>query len=166
MVKEASESKRLNEKLARYLLNSRHALDHRLAVVSALGWDINGQRNAKIFSDMALNESRTWFYSRNWKQLPPDQLIILAYLGALDDYFDTKDELKQARMAQEKDPNNASIAVIGALIEGQGILELKDTQEWKRVWTIAKPALEKRDPPRLRPKALLIIRKYMLLYRE
>jgi hypothetical protein len=166
VVQEAARTKKLSPELSRYLLDSRNPLDHRLALVSALGWDFDGQDNADRFSKVLFGAEQAWFYPKGWQQLSADHLIILAYLTALDDYFDVAQAHEQARLARKKDTDNASIAVIASLIEGQSFLKSRDSVQMKGVWTVTKPALEMTAPPKLRPEALKIIRDYVVLYEE
>ena len=165
-VKQALKEKKLTPKLARYLKDSSQSLDKRLAVVSALGWRFEGQNNAQEFSRAVLGTGDTWFFPNTWEGMSADHLIILAYLQALDDYFDVKDEYEMAAQARRAAPENSALSVIASLIEAQNIMEMKDTEQWPRVWAVAKPTLEMRSKPRFRDEALAIIKKYMIIYED
>jgi hypothetical protein len=162
-VRRAAETGTLDEGTARYLLDENNSLDERLAVCNALGWKFSGQNNgAKFLQRLGLTDD-TWFMPVSWRELPADRLIILAYLNSLDDYFDVKAELEQARVALNKDPENAAILVITALIEGQVVMD--NPKNWHLVWNSAIGPLESEGPDKLRPEARKIIEDYLRLYK-
>lgn len=123
-----------NNEVLECLVNSNYTLDLRLAVVNALGWNINNQSNGALFLD---------YYREKYGEpsdvtsMPGETLCVLAYLLALDNYFDVDVALDVAALALEKSPRSRGVAMIHSLIKAQKLMD----DDWSKIYpTVSKVA--------------------------
>lgn len=109
----------LTNELIEYLLDKENPIDIKMALINELGWDIDGKNNAEIFLEyLKINnyyESEKDFLE-NGKGY---ELLSMAYLKALDDYFDVRKALGYAEKAILKKPDSYTFNIIKGLIEAQ-----------------------------------------------
>ena len=104
----------ITPKLMKYLSHPKKPIALKLALINALGWDVDGQHNAGIF----------YAYLKNKKKLNTlenhnaDLQICYAYLKAMDDYFDVEEALEYANRARSKSSSYA-VHLVASLIEAQ-----------------------------------------------
>ncbi|XEC95911.1 stalk domain-containing protein [Paenibacillus tarimensis] len=160
IVKEAADSGTVTESIAQYLDKEEHPIDVKAAVVNALGWSFNGKTNADKYVRLSFGMVRK---DLELAELRGDQLLVLGYLLAMDDYFDTGDAEKVLLQAKDRMPDSFTAAMIHAIVAAQG------KTDWQDVW---RPAARVAFDPRLtsamdmRPEAAKIIIDYMVLYSE
>lgn len=124
----------MTPQVTKFLCDSTAVLELRLAVVNSLGWNIEGQSNYYT----ALDEIRNSVY--NWTDDEPvvldlcsaDQVCVLAYLKAMDDYFDVTDALRMARKAMARKPESHAVAMTCALIKAQVLLD----EDWCELYRV------------------------------
>ncbi|WP_020534996.1 hypothetical protein [Lewinella cohaerens] len=110
---------KLTDELMDYIVDSENDIDIRIAIVNALSWGHEGIENAEIF--LAYLEGIGMFtdYDDFTSNAPWDLLICMAYLDALDDYFNVRSAMSLARKARSKNSNSYTVSIICALIEAQ-----------------------------------------------
>lgn len=129
IVNEALASKgKLTNELMLYLSDRAYPIDIKVAVVNALGWNFNGQNNYEAYLNfvemrMGVNRTAEDFY----KDIDGDELLCLAYLKAMDNYFDVADakvlsELAVAHSRRTRSSYTFRLldALIGAQMEMRG----------------------------------------------
>ncbi len=161
MVKKAKLAGIIDQEIADYLTNDKVTLDVKAAVINALGWALNGKKNAPGFAQLAFHMPMAQL---NLDKLDASALFCLGYLQALDDYFDAKKALPYLNRAKAAKPKSQTIAVIHALVTAQ--TRMDDISNWEGMgrdtMLALVPSAFPEDP--LRPAAIEIIRDYMALY--
>ena len=112
----------LNDELSDFLQQKDQKLEIKIAIVNALGWKLAGKNNATFFLNDIIKKrtyaSETDFLSRGTKE----ELIVYAYLMAMDNYHDVTPVLKICKAADFKNSNSRCIRIINGLIEAQSVL--------------------------------------------
>jgi hypothetical protein len=119
VIEAASTKGILTNSLVTYLTNDENPIDVKIAIINTLGWDIKGKSNAKIFIEYCSKKYNSKNYQQLTKELNASELICLAYIKSLDDYFNVKEANKLALLAIEKSPNSYTIRIIQSLINAQ-----------------------------------------------
>lgn len=104
----------ITPKLMKYLSNPKKPIALKLALINALGWDVDGQNNAALFYDYLIARKKQNELANDNAELQ----ICYAYLKAMDDYFEVEEALEYANRARS---NSSSYAVhlVASLIEAQ-----------------------------------------------
>jgi hypothetical protein len=120
IIEEASKCNgKLTDKLINYLADPIQPIDIKMALMNSLGWDIKGKTNATTFIKY-LQEKRGYSSIKDLKEKSSaDELISIAYLKAMDGYFDVKDALEYSNLAISKAKKSYTILLINALIYSQ-----------------------------------------------
>jgi len=153
----------LDPKLAAVLSDPRLPVAAKAAICNALGWHIDGKHNAGLF--------RCWLAVKygimpdrlDTGTLAADELFVLGYLTALDDYFHPAAALPLLTEARRRLPDSLTVALVASLAESQ--LDL-DENRWDAIWPRTDRIL--RDPALrqdLHPAAVGAFVDYLLLYR-
>jgi hypothetical protein len=132
LVKQAKEAKgKLSKEMLTYLAEDGNKLDVKLAIINAVGWNVNGLSNSKKFLTYVMNKKKykvefvgpeTTF---KWNATA-DELICYAYLKALDNYFNVVEASNVAGLALKKKPSSFSVNMIHSLIKSQGLTSLSE----------------------------------------
>ncbi len=78
-----------------YLSDRTFPIDVKVAVVNALGWNFNGQHNYDAYLNfLQMRTGQTVEEDDFYINLDADELLCLAYLKAMDNYFDVTDAKK------------------------------------------------------------------------
>ncbi len=153
----------LTPALAEYLADPLVPIDARAAACNALGWDIDGKYNAELFRGWLALRYGVRHTAVGPDLLTADELFVLGYLTALDDYFHPEQALPYLQAAQQRNPSSLTVALITLLAEAQADL---GSNRSARIWPRTEALL--RDPSLrrgLRPAALTAIVNYLVLYR-
>ena len=134
IVQLASEANgKLTVELMNYLSEAENPIELKIAVINKLGWDTNGKRNSSIFFQY-LKEKYGYKTNRKFiRKASGDLLICMAYLKAMDNYFDVEDAIAYARKAKLKNKKSYTTHIIAALIEAQKVMN----SDWCEVYTLA-----------------------------
>lgn len=118
---------RLTHDMILYLANNTNALDIKIAIINALGWNHKGRGNSSSYLNYVVKTKKykgeaksiifKWFATSN-------ELICYAYLLSLDNYFDVVYANEIAQLALKKSPNNYAVNMIACLIKSQGLFLL------------------------------------------
>lgn len=165
VIKAGKTSGILTNEIMEYLISENNPVDVKMAVINKLGWDSDGKYNSTLFFNFLQKK-------RGYKDRPDlmengsyHELLCLAYLRAMDNYFDPGWADEMALMALLKDPDNCfACRIISALIVAQ--IKLADS-DWCGVYNttdqVKNNTILKRDMKR---KAVKIIFRYMDQYKE
>ena len=124
VVNEALAAKgKLTNSLMIYLSDKAYPIDVKMAVVNALGWNFNGQKNYDKyinFVEMRLGLQRT--DEAFMRKIDGDELLCLAYLKAMDNYFEVEEAKAISEAAVDhsiRTRNSYTFRLIDALIGAQ-----------------------------------------------
>ena len=125
MIQQALKSKgRLTHDMVFYLANDTNALDIKIAIINALGWNHKGRGNSSSYLNYVVKTKK---YKGEAKSITfkwfatSDELICYAYLLSLDNYFDVVYANEIAQLALKKSPNSYAVNMIANLIKAQGL---------------------------------------------
>lgn len=139
-----------------FLADATKPIDQKVALCSALGWQMKGK--AKRFSDY-LSKRPGW----DSKKMSGDEMLVLSYLTALDDYNNMDLPLALASKALAKNKQSYTFRMIHALILAQKQFD----SNWCKVFTtVAAVERSKGLWQDLRDQAVNIIFDYINLYQE
>jgi hypothetical protein len=121
----------LTEELAAYLADARQPIDVKMAVINRLSWSFDGKANAAVFRQYLLGHG--YKSDKDFKKRgKAHEFIAMAYLRALDNYFDVQEAIDWADLALKKDSKSYTVQLIAALIKAQ---QAMDT-DWCRVYRL------------------------------
>ena len=154
----------LTPSLSGYLADETNPIDVRMAVINRIGWNTDGTVNDSIFLEY-LKETRGY---RDLQDLmdngTADELLSMAYLKAMANYFDVTLATEIAEKAVSKNPGSFTFNIILALIKAQTKLTEFD---WCEVYNLTNRVRENRSLMMdMKPEAAEIIFKYMDQYQE
>jgi len=153
----------LTNELIEYLLNEKNPIANKIALINELGWDIDGKNNAAIFLDYLIQkqgyEDQEDFLN-NGKDF---EILSMAYLKALDDYFNVSEALIYAERALSKNSKSYTYNIITALIEAQ----IATRGDWCKVYKLTDQVRTKTSlETDMRDEAVTIIFDYMDSYKK
>jgi len=153
----------LTNELIEYLLNEKNPIANKIALINELGWDIDGKNNAAIFLDYLIQkqgyEDQEDFLN-NGKDF---EILSMAYLKALDDYFNVSEALIYAERALSKNSESYTYNIITALIEAQ----IATRGDWCKVYKLTDQVRTKTSlETDMRDEAVTIIFDYMDSYKK
>jgi hypothetical protein len=123
----------LTEELMMYLIDSLNPIEIKIALINKLGWDMKGKNNSTIF----YNYFETKYNYKNIDEFVNNSsstnIICMAYLKALDNYFGVDDAISYAKKARLKNDKSYTINIVLALIEAQKLMN----SNWCLVYRIA-----------------------------
>jgi hypothetical protein len=123
----------LNEKLITYLADNNNPIDVKTALINRLGWNIKGKSNATVFIKFLKAKYKYKNEEALKNGLSSSDLICVAYLKAMDNYFDVKGALVYATLALTKEPKSYTINIIESLIASQAFVMKNYCQVFKIV---------------------------------
>lgn len=153
----------LTEELMLYLTNENKPIDLKLAVINQLGWQLEGYENAASFKTYLLQSGQFKSEKELLKKGSDEILICLAYLMAMDNYFDVSAAISVAELAIDGEQNHFSIHMIYALIKAQKTLD----SNWCEVYRISDGVFSNSKLIMdMKSDASYVIFDYMYLYKE
>ena len=154
----------LTVELLQYLSDEHRPADIKMAVINCLGWGHKGEKNYYLFYDYLLKNKR---YENKEDLLDNGkdyELLCLAYLKAMDNYFEVREALQLAKNALSKNPGSCTFNILTALIEAQ---IMSGTLDWCEVFNITKRVRDDKSlSADMDPKAITIIFEYMDGYKD
>ncbi len=150
--------------LISYLADESNPADVRMAVINRLGWNTEGTANDSIFLEY-LKEARGY---KDIHDLMDNgtagELLTMAYLTAMADYFDVTLATEIAEKAVSKNPGSFTFNIICALIKAQTKLTEFD---WCEVYNLTNRVRENSSLVQdMKPEAMAKIFEYMDQYQE
>lgn len=154
LVEQAARTHVLNKEMAAFLSNPKTSIDQKAALINALGWNFDGQKNAAAF--------RAWL---GRKSPTADEQFCLGYLTAMDSYQHASKGLPMLEKAAAAKPKSYTVALILALVKAQGLVD--NPKKWGEIWTsidlVNKNSKLEMD---MRPEARDIVMEYMSGYKQ
>lgn len=163
IIKQAAKAKGiLTEKLIVYLLG-KHPIDVKIALINELSWDINNKTNSIIFFTY-LKEHKKYTDGEDFlAKASADEILCMAYLLVLDNYFEVDEAAEFAEIALSKNPKSYTFQIITALIKAQQAM----SGNWCEVFTLTDNVRKNENLKKdMKPEAIAIIFEYMDIYKE
>jgi hypothetical protein len=166
IVAKAAKSKgKISKEMLGYLADESNPIEIKLALINQLGWSIKGQNNGKRYFNY-LTKTRNYKNEGDLlENCNGDEMISLAYLYAMDNYFNVSEAENYAGIAIFKSPGNYSAHIIRALISAQHKLNVG---QWCKAYNLTDRV--RKDPEILykdvRQDAIDIIFEYMDIYKK
>jgi len=151
----------LTPELADFLISDKNEISIKMAVINCLSWDINGKTNSEYFLNYLIDK-KIYLNKKEFKSKgDADHLLCMAYLKAMDDYFELKEALVWANLAIKKNSTSYTFAIIHGLIAAQA--EFGD--DWCKVYMYThKVRINDNLKKDMREDAIEIIFEYMDMY--
>lgn len=152
----------LTIELMDYLNQSMHPIELKMAVINEIGWSFNGHNNADLFIEYLQEKNGFKDKDEFLQQASADLLISMAYLKAMDNYFNVAEAVVYAKEAKSKNKESYTINIICALIEAQNAFDT----DWSEVYNKTNEVRNNRSLNRdMKEDAVKIIFDYMDLYK-
>ncbi len=144
-----------------YLSSDKFPIDVKMAIINQFGWKLAGKNNSKAYA-FYLKESRGYSDMPDFlKSGKADELLAMAYITALDDYFNVDEAIMFADEALKKRPESRTFHLIAGLIKAQKAMDSDWCEVFKITDGVRKNVELKND---MRPEAVKIIYDYMDIY--
>ncbi len=151
----------LTEELMNYLTDKKNPVALKMAVINKLGWDFNGKNNSQIFMNYLMKKYRFDNAEKFPKKAKGDDLLAMAYLKALDDYFKVDAAVELAEKALKKNKKSRTYNLITGLIKAQKAFDGNWCEVFQITDRVRKNEKLKND---IKPEAVKIIYDYMDIY--
>ena len=153
----------LTNQLMDYLTDENHSIALKMAVINELGWKFKGKDNTQTFTKYL---KKKYGYADEKEFLEKgkgDDLLLMAYMKGLDDYFNVENALVYAEKALSMNQKSRTYNLIAGLIKAQKAMD----KSWCEVYQIT-DHIRKNDKLNddLKPEAVKIIYDYMDIYGE
>lgn len=174
IVKNASENpKKLSEEAKAYLFDESNPLDVKIALINAVGWDIEGLPTYSEYIEYCFGH-----YPREKYNIPEDkrltvediyntvsceQMAVLVYLHAMADYNDTKSNYSFMEYAMQTPINKQSFMLPMGLIVAQTALDLDD---WENIYPAMNYYVNSPEIKDMRSEAIIIVMDYINEYKQ
>lgn len=152
----------LTDELMQYLANDNNPIDVKMAVINELGWDFNGKSNTTAFIAYLKSTKKYKDEKTLKKKASGDILLCLAYLKAMDNYFDVKEAVVWADLALKKNAKSYTFQIIAGIIKAQAAFDT----DWCKVYQLTNNVRTNASNLKMdmRSEAINIIFEYMDLY--
>jgi uncharacterized protein YecT (DUF1311 family) len=153
----------IDENIAQYLSSTDNPVDVKAAVVNALSWGEQAQKNARFYLEYLKKTHGQTNEARLIEQLSADELLCLGYLRALGDYFQPEKALPLLKQAKIKKPESLTFALVNMLAEAETVMG----SDWCKVWRLSENTLNDQQLQwDMRREAIEIVENYLVNYRE
>lgn len=152
----------LNKKHFDYF-SSNNPIEYKVAIINKCSWNIDGKNNYSSYLNFLQKKYKQKDESILFNKCSADELLCLAYIKAMDNYFDVKKAMKVSRKALLKNQNSYTFYIIDALIHAQDAMD----SDWCMVYLLVNSVRQNKGiKSDMREKAKKIIFEYMDLYKD
>ncbi len=153
----------LTTELADFLISKKGKIDVKMAVINCLSWDFNGKKNAQIYLNRLL-EKGIYKTSQEFRDKgKAGHLLCMAYLKAMDNYFEVFEAYEWAELALAKNQKSYTFNIINAIIHAQILFDSDWCLVFMATHSVRINKSLKRD---MNEEAIKIIFDYMDLYKD
>lgn len=153
---------KINTELMDYLL-SKNPIEIKVALINELGWEGEGKINANIFLGYVMSTKGYMTEDELQRKAKPEELLCIAYLKAMDNYFDVNKAIAYADLALSKNSRSYTFQLISSLIKAQAAME----HDWCAVYSLADRVRMNKDLRMdMKAEAYKIIFEYMDEYKN
>ena len=153
----------LSENLMIYLTDPLNPIDIKMALINQLGWDTKRKKNSNIFMRYVKKVYGFKTDESLINSMSGEGLTCLAYLKAMDNYFDVKQALDYSNLAIKKSPTSSTVNIINALIKSQTFLYNNKCKVYQVLEDVRVNSDLKND---FKKEAIDIIFEYVKIYRK
>jgi hypothetical protein len=153
----------LNKELMEYLADKSKPIAIKMAVINQLSWDMEGKTNGKTFFEYLQKTKGYTDENDLQKKGSGDELLCMAYLKVMDNYFVVDDALMYAELAVERNKESYTFNIIAALIKAQKVFDSDWCQVYKSTDKVRTNNSLNID---MNSEAITIIFDYMDLYKS
>ncbi len=153
----------LTKQLIKFLLAPKKPIAVKMSVINQLGWSFDGKQNASIFFDYLQEHKGYKGKDDLLKNAGATELLCMAYLKAMDNYFEVDEAIVYAENAVSKNPKSFTYNIICALIKAQRAMDDDWCTVFKLTDRVRKDRLLRMD---MNQEAVNIIFEYMNLYQD
>ena len=107
-------------------------VEQRLCLVNYVGWNFSGQKHYADFVTFYVEKNNIESKQKVYDGMSGEQMIIFAYVKAMDDYFDVRQAERIAKEAVKRSPNSRAVNMIFALITAQHLFDY----DWGGVYKV------------------------------
>lgn len=153
----------LTPELMEYLYDIANPMDVKMAVINQLGWDMDGKDNAGKFYEF-LKEKDGYLGLDHFMENGLDyQMLCMAYLKAMDNYFETDEALLYAGKALYGLSESYTCNIVVAIIKAQKAMDAN----WCDVYRLTNNVrINNSLDMDMKPEAIEIIFEYMDMYND
>jgi hypothetical protein len=154
---------RMITELMEWLASENNPVDVKMAIINCLGWDTKNRKNSSMFFKY-LKKVKGYKDHADFEANGKDfELLCLAYMKAMENYFEVDDAIDYAENAKSKNPESYTFNIILALIKAQKALNYN----WCEVYLLTNRVREDKSfIMDINNGAINIIFKYMDQYKE
>lgn len=174
VVKDASENpKKLSKEAKAYLFDESNPLDVKIALINAVGWDIEGASTYIDYIEYCFEHyPREKYHIVKDKELTVEdiynatsceQMAVLVYLHAMADYRDTKSNYAFMEYAMQSPINKQSFMLPMGLIVAQTAL---DSDDWGNISPAMSYYINSPEIKDMRPEAIKLVMEYINEYKQ
>ena len=153
----------ITPELMEYLVRPNNPVDLKMAVINRLGWETKIKNNAGSFYSYLARKNRYKNEDELKQKATADELLALAYLKAMDDYYEVGPAIKYANLALEKNPQSLTYNLIVGLIRSQKAMDANWCEVFKITEAVKKNSELTVD---IKSEAVRIIYEYTDSYEE
>ena len=160
IVLKAEQTGVMNQEFADYLHDRSNPIDVKAALINALGWSLEGKSNAEIYNTLIHKRQMT---EEDIFKINANELFVIGYLMALDNYFDVSKAILFLKQARIKNSGSYTYSIIEALAKAQKAME----KDFCKVWKYANKVFSNEDLEMdMREDAGKMMYDYMIVYKE
>ena len=115
-----------------FLCNADIPVEHRLCLINYIGWDFNGQHHYPELVTYYVKHNGIDSKQHVFDGMSGEQMIVFAYVKAMDDYFDVRRADVLGKEAVRRSPDSRAVAMISALIRAQIDLD----GDWENIYPV------------------------------
>lgn len=128
---------------ASFLSSPLNTVDKKMALINALGWDVNGKNNKALYEIFLKNKYKT--NTLNYQIISADEQLCLGYLAIMDDVHHVREPLLLLKSALKRNPKSYTYNIIYGLVLGQMMLDIgSPARAWGSDSTIAEDLFDYR----------------------
>ncbi|MBR1807912.1 MAG: hypothetical protein IJ776_00790 [Paludibacteraceae bacterium] len=138
-------------------------VEQRLCLVNYIGWDFDGQKHYADLVSYYVRKNGIESKQKVYDGMYGEQMIVFAYVKAMDNYFDVARAERIGREAVKRSPKSRAVNVIAALIKAQQLLD----SDWAGVYKVCNNVVTDKSLNRdFSDEAVQAIMEYIGLYSE
>ena len=146
-----------------YLADENNPIDLKMALINKIGWNISGKSNSIAYLNYLIKRKGYANKQDFIDNGSGHELLCMAYLKALDDYFNVDEAIIYANAALERNSRSYTFNIIAALIKAQKAMDGNWCDVYKLTNNVRSNKKLKMD---MKKEAIDIIFEYMDIYKD
>lgn len=112
-IRKAETDKILNYESASFLCSTTISSDKKVALINALGWDVNGKKNKELFENFLKKKYN--ISQIDYSKITADEHLCIGYLAIMDNYLEADIPVKILNAALKRNPQSYTYNIIYGL---------------------------------------------------